>query len=178
MQIDAKRATTTAVMWIVLLVALGTVGRLVAHWPNFTPMAAVALFAGLLFRGWLAWTIPLVALFVSDAILGFYDVGSMAFVYLGMLLATALGRAISGPQPSLLAIGGMSLGAAVVFFIVSNLGVWLYGALYPMTLEGLIACYLAAIPFFKYMLAGTVLWTAVLIGIHFLLERFAAHRAA
>lgn len=175
MQIDAKRSPGTALMWMALLIALATIGRLVVHWPNFTPVAAVALFAGLLFTGWRAWTVPFVALLISDWVIGFYDLGSMAFVYAGMLLATAIGRATSAArrQPSLPAVGGASLGAALIFFVVSNFGTWLFGGLYPLTLEGLVACYVAAVPFFKYTLASTLLWTAVLVGLHHGAERFA-----
>ena len=59
---------------------------------------------------------------------------------------------------------GGALGASLVFFIVSNFGVWLGSALYPLTAEGLIMCYTAAIPFFHYTLAGNLIYCGVLFG--------------
>ena len=55
-----------------------------------------------------------------------------------------------------------SLGASVIFFVMSNLGVWVGGMMYPMTLEGLIACYTAAIPFFQNTLLGDLFYAVVL----------------
>lgn len=178
MQRDANRSHAATVMWIAMLMALAVFGRLLAHWPNFTPMVAVALFAGFLFRSWMGWLVPLLALVISDLVIGFYEPGAMALVYLGVLAAIAIGRATLGARPSVLALGGASLAGAIVFFILSNLGVWLFGGLYPLSGEGLAACFVAAIPFFKYTAVSTVLWTAALFGIHFLAQRLGDRSAS
>jgi hypothetical protein len=57
-----------------------------------------------------------------------------------------------------------SIGGSVVFFIVSNFGVWLTGTMYPMTFEGLLACFSAAVPFFRNMLFGDLFFAGVLFG--------------
>jgi hypothetical protein len=64
------------------------------------------------------------------------------------------------------------LAASVVFYLVSNFGVWLQGKLYAMTWEGLGACYLAALPFFKNMLAGNAVYALVLFGGFALAQRY------
>lgn len=179
MQPEQRQTAYTVAMWAALLIALAVLGRLVAHWPNFTPLVAVALFAGFMFRGWLAGAVPLAALLVSDLAIGFYPPGEMAFVYLGAALAVLVGRASLAPRATVLGYGAAMLGGAAVFFVLSNFGVWLFGGIYPPTWSGLAACYVAAIPFFKFTLAGTALWLAVLIGLQALAGRLApgvAHR--
>jgi hypothetical protein len=63
-----------------------------------------------------------------------------------------------------LRIAGAALASSVVFFVVTNFGVWVFGSRYPKTAAGLLACYVAAIPFFQNTLAGDALYTAVLFG--------------
>lgn len=180
MQPDTRQAQTaqTVLMWAVFLVALAVIGRFVAQWPNFTPVVAVALFAGLLFRGHLVWAVPVVALVVSDLVIGFYPPGEMAFVYLGMVAAALVGRGVLRPRLSALTYVGATLGGSIIFFLLSNFGVWLFGGIYPLTVAGLMACYIAAIPFFQYTLASTALWLAILIGLHVLVARLAPRAAS
>jgi hypothetical protein len=74
-------------------------------------------------------------------------------------------------------IAGAALLSALVFFIVTNFGVWAFDSLYPKTFPGLIACYVSAIPFFRNTLLGDLMYTAILFGGFRLLEsRFAALR--
>ena len=70
-----------------------------------------------------------------------------------------------------LQIAGASLAGSVLFFVVTNFGVWMLGSLYPKTLEGLVACYVAAIPFFHNTLLGDAFFTAVLFGGFVLAQR-------
>ncbi|MEC9368579.1 MAG: DUF6580 family putative transport protein [Pseudomonadota bacterium] len=159
---------TATLVAIGLLVAFGVIGRLLPHWPNFTPLVALAVFAAFLFRtGPAAWIIPAAVLLISNLILGFYEPGVMAGVFAGALLAVTAGRIAFRHGATVFSIGAASLGGALTFFVLSNLAVWTFGAdghAYPHTLEGLVACFTAALPFFKYMLAGTVFWGAVLFG--------------
>lgn len=171
---------------VLALIAIGVAGRLVPHWPNFTPAVAIAVFAAYAFRGsLLAWIVPIVVMLVSNMVIGLYEPGVMAGVYAGVLLAVAIGRFAFRGGASLFAVGAACLGSAVAFFLVSNFAVWAFGAhgtTYPMTLSGLMACYVAALPFFKYMLAGTAFWALVLFGGHALathaLTRWGPARAA
>lgn len=165
---------------VAVLVAIGVIGRLVPHWPNFTPVVAIAVFAAYAFRGGpLAWIVPLAVMAISNAIIGGYEWGVMAGVYAALLLAVAIGRFAFREGASLFSVGAASLASALVFFLVTNFAVWAFGAhgtAYAMTPAGLIACYTAALPFFKYLLAGTAFWAGVLFGGHALAGRFLPRR--
>jgi hypothetical protein len=143
--------------------------RLVPHPPNFTPIAAMALFgAAHLGRNPLAFAAPLGALLLSDLILGFYS--GMWVQYAAVALIVLLGwLALKRVTP--LRIGLAAVASSVLFFAVTNFGVWLTSGMYPQTLAGLAACYAAAIPFFQNTLAGDLLYSALPFGGFALLER-------
>ncbi len=144
--------------------------RLVPHPPNFTPIGAMALFSGAyLGRRWLAFAAPLGALLLSDLILGFYD--GMLIQYAATALAVLVGMAILSRRQSALRIGGAALASAILFFAISNFGVWLSSGMYPRDLGGLGAAYVAAIPFFQNSLAGDLVFAALLFGGWALAER-------
>jgi hypothetical protein len=72
-------------------------------------------------------------------------------------------------------IAGIVLAAvtgSVLFFLITNFGVWLTDGLYPRTLDGLVICYAAAIPFFRHTLAGDAVYTIVLFGGFMLMQRY------
>jgi hypothetical protein len=143
--------------------------RLLPHPANFTPIAALALFAGARFddKRW-AFLMPLAAMALSDVLLGFND--QMPVTYGAFAVIVAMGFSLKGRTPAL-RVTWTSVGAAAFFFIVSNLGVWASGGLYPPTFQGLVACYVAAIPFFQNSLAGTLFYSALLFGGFALLEK-------
>ena len=167
---------TYVLLGVVALITLGVVGRLLPHWPNFTPVVAIAVFAAYVFRhGPLAWIIPLAVMFISNAIIGFYEWGVMAGVYGALLVAVGFGRVAFTKGTSAFAVGAASLASALAFFVITNFAVWAFGAhgqIYPMTLSGLVACYTAALPYFKFMLAGTAFWAVLLFGGYHLAGRF------
>jgi hypothetical protein len=157
---------------LALLVAMvgAALLRLVPHPPNFTPIGAMALFSGAYFsRKWLALAAPLGALLLSDFILGFYD--GMIVQYAATALAVAIGWLAIGRKRTLPRIGGGAIASAVLFFLLTNFGVWATSGMYPHTVEGLGACYAAALPFFQNSLAGDFFWSAVLFGGFALAER-------
>ncbi len=144
---------------IVLLVAAA---RFLPHPPNFTPIAAMALFGGAFFADKrMAYVVTLGAMFISDLFLGFH--GTMAFVYGAFIITIFLGTKMAGKVTAGTVLGG-AIGSSVLFYILTNFGVWLTSAYYPLTWAGLISCYVAAIPFFHYTLAGTLIYSAVLFG--------------
>lgn len=155
-----------AILAAILIAALL---RLLPHPPNFTPIGAMALFAGAhLGRRWLAFAAPLAALLVSDLLLGFHS--TMVYVYAATAGAVLIGSVL-GARPSAVGVGLASVSSAVLFFAVTNFGVWLSGGLYPRDLGGLAACFVAAIPFFQYSLAGDLVFSALLFGGFALAER-------
>jgi len=143
--------------------------RLVPHPPNFTRIAAIALFGGAHFptlRS--AFAVPLGALLLSDLALagtvsGRYDLRLMLFVYESFASIVCLGWCIRR-RPILPFVAGVSLMSAVLFYGVSSFGVWACGRLYPMTGQGLAACYAAAIPFFRSTAAGDLFYASLLFG--------------
>jgi hypothetical protein len=152
---------TTLVIAFVLLAALS---RLLPHPPNFTPIEAIGLFAGAyLADRRLAFLVPLLAMALSDVFLGLHSsiwviYGLIAFnVWLGMRL---------GPNPGAARVAGFGLTAATVFFLVSNFAVWASGGGlgYSRDLAGLIACYVAALPFFQWSLLGMAVYSTLLFG--------------
>ncbi|TAL01535.1 MAG: hypothetical protein EPO08_09745 [Rhodospirillaceae bacterium] len=151
--------------------------RLLPHPPDMTSIAAVALFGGAYFSDKrMAFLVPFAALFMSDLLLGFY--AHMEVVYGSFALITCIGLWLQARRTPV-RIAAATLAGSAVFFLVTNFGVWAFGSLYPKTMDGLVACYIAAIPFFANTLQGDVLYTFALFGGFALLERqFAALREA
>ena len=135
----------------VLLIVLAVLSRFLPHPPNFSPIGALALFAGafVVERKW-ALVIPLVALLVSDIFLGLHEM--MLFVYLSYALIAGLGIGLKNAGTFKLA--GRAVFSSAIFFVVSNFGVWLMSGMYAKTWSGLVQCYVAAIPFIHYTLSA------------------------
>ncbi|MDX2114153.1 MAG: DUF6580 family putative transport protein [Planctomycetota bacterium] len=147
----------------VLLVAVAAGSRLVDAAPNFAAVGAAALFAGFLFRSRVAaCAVPVAAMLVSDALIGFYNPALMAAVYGSFIASAFLGRLIQR-RPGVPAVAAGALASASLFFVVTNFAVWLTGS-YGLTVDGLVRCFVAALPFFKYTLAGDVCYAAAFFG--------------
>ena len=147
---------------LLLLAAMAIAWRLVPHDWNITPMAALALFAGARLRHPLAGMgLALAAMLISDLALGFYP--GVEWVYAGMLAAAVVGRAMAGRSVSWFAGGAVAV--SLLFFLLSNFGVWLSGTLYPLTGAGLVACYAAALPFLLKSLVGNLFFTALFYAV-------------
>lgn len=160
------------------LIVAGALLRIVPHPANFAPIGAIALFGGGVLP--LPWgvIVPVGAMLLSDFGLGYYpgtDPG-MVWVYGSFVLIALLGGAALGGRRTVLRIAGTSLGASVLFFIVTNFGEWL-GPLYPHTLAGLRADYLAAIPFFRNTVLSDLGYSLALFGIYESAIRRARHAA-
>jgi hypothetical protein len=155
------------------LIVLAALSRLVPHPPNFSPVEAVALFGGAYFasRAMAVW-VPLVAMFISDLVLGLINGGIYAeyflsagfmLIYLCIALSTVLGFALRG-RVSGIRVVGYSLLGSMLFFLVTNFGTWLGSSMYPQTSAGLLAAYTAGIPFFQNTVAGTLFYSALMFG--------------
>jgi hypothetical protein len=149
-----------AVLMVMILVA--TALRLIPHPPNFTPLTAMALFGGACFTDKrAAFLVPLTALFFSDLFLGFYT--GMPVVYGAFALTVCLGFWLRHQRNASRVIGA-SIAGAMMFFILTNLGVWAFDALYPKTMGGLVDCYVMAIPFLGNTVLSSLLYSAMLFG--------------
>jgi hypothetical protein len=145
------------------LVALAVTGRLLPHYPNFTPVAATALFGSFLLRKRTAIFIPIAAMLVSDLFIGFYEWKIMAVVYAALVFPVLLGSFLKGKLlPARIAVSALT--SSVVFFASTNFAVWLFTSMYTRGLKGLVECYAAGVPFFKYTLAGDAFWAACLFS--------------
>ena len=146
---DLKKETTVIISLIVLAVA----SRLLPHPPNFAPITGIALFAAAKFKNRLiALALPLVCLFMTDLILGLGWINLFVYGAFGLI-------SIMGFISKKVKIQTVLL-SSVVFFVVSNLGVWLL--YYPLTIEGLTSCFTLAIPFFTNTLLGDLAYSAIL----------------
>lgn len=146
-----------------ILIVLGASARLFPHPANVVPISAIALFAGLYLPKRLAYAIPPVAMFMSDAIIGFYHWQMMATVYAGFIITVYFGT-LAQKQKKIAAIVGATLAGSIIFFLLTNAAVWAFGTMYPHTLSGLGQSYFMAIPFFRNSLIGDLFYTGILIG--------------
>lgn len=147
-----------------VLILLAALSRLIPHPVNFTPIAAIALVGGVYLEKRFAILIPLVALVVSDAFIGFHS--TIIFVYGSFVLIGLMGIWLKSHKKLFPVIGTTLLGS-LVFFVITNFGVWITGGgwYYPKTWQGLIECYAYAIPFFKNSLLGDLAYTGALFGL-------------
>lgn len=150
-----------------VLLFIAAFSRIVPHPVNVAPITAIALFAGVYLERKHAFIIPLAAMFISDYFIGFYD--AVLWVYLSIILIGFIGLWLKKHRGILSTIGA-SVAGSVVFFLVTNFGVWL--TWYPQTWAGFIGCYTAAIPFFRNTMLGDLGYVAVLFGIYELVRRF------
>ena len=159
----------TRILAILLAILAAAFLRLVPHPPNFGPVGALALFSGaMLGKRWLAFAAPLGALVLSDLVLGFYP--ELLFVYISVVAIVLIGWAVA-KRKTVLTIAAGAIASSILFFAVTNFGVWLLMDYYPKTLAGLTACYVAAIPFFQNTLASDLFYAGLLFGGFALAER-------
>ena len=148
--------------WIVVgFLVFGILSRLVPHPWNVTPVTAIALFGGaVLPRGWSLW-LPLAIVGISDVLIGWH--ATVPFTWGAVLLISLLGWWLR-PRPSAGRVLAGTLAGSVLFFLVSNFGVWLVGDIYPRTAAGVWSCYVAALPFFRNSVVADLICSAALFG--------------
>jgi hypothetical protein len=156
-------------MLIVGMIFFAAIIRIVPHPWNLAPVGAMALFSGAVIRNRvMAFVFPLLAMLAGDFFVGFHIL--MPVVYVSFVISTAIGFWLrerrSAPR-----LGGAVLLGAIQFFLITNLGVWIFLNTYPKTFAGLMACYAAGVPFFWNALAGDICYSALLFGGLFLAER-------
>jgi len=154
----------------IFLVALATLMRIVPHPWNLTPVGAVALFSGACFdrKRW-SFFIPLAAMFVGDTVIGYHSL--MPVIYATFALIVCIGLLLRNRRNSPVAVGVGAVSSATIFYLVTNFAVWLTLGTYPLTPAGLVACYVAGIPYYGTMLAGDLVYSALLFGTFVWAER-------
>ncbi len=127
------------------IIFFAVAARLIPHAPNFAPIGGLALFSGSHFKKKVALLIPIAAMFLSDIFLGFHN--TIVYVYASFAVAVIIGRLIKNYKwQSLLSA---SLASSVLFFLITNFGVWSTGSMYPKTAGGLMQSYLLGLPFLR-----------------------------
>ncbi len=153
------------VLIIALMIAGAAACRLITnylHLWNFTPIAAMALFAGANLKDKkFAFLVPLVALFLTDIILGLHE--GLFTIYAAMALITFIGVWLEKRQ-TVTNIISASLLSSVLFYLITNFFVWFQNPLYVQDVQGLIRCYTIAIPFFGNTIAGDLFFCGALFG--------------
>ena len=135
---------------------------------NFTPVEAIALFGGAYFDDRrLAFLVPLGAMLIADAIIGLHAL--VPVVYACIAASVALGFGLRG-KVSALRVGAFGIAGSLVFFVAVSFAEWLLGDT-DYCRAGIVPCYVAALPFLKNWLAGTLVWSALLFGGFELLRR-------
>ena len=128
--------------------------RLIPHPPNFTPILAISVFAGIKFKDNLfSYLVPVSAMLVSDAIIGFHN--GMIIIYLAIVLSAFIARKFNTINTSVLS-------SSILFFLITNFQVWMMSSSYPKSLFGILECYTLAIPFFGMTLLSTFFFSYVL----------------
>jgi hypothetical protein len=162
--------------FLTLLVLVAAFSRLIPHQPNFAPIGAMALFGAAHFKQkFLALLIPILAMWLSDLALnniiysqyfdgfawfysGFYYT-YFAFIVIGLVGFFLLKKI----KPMNLLVA--SFAASILFYLISNFGVWASGTMYPKNISGLITCFTAGLPFIKNTLMGDLMYGGALFGI-------------
>jgi hypothetical protein len=169
--LETRVISQSRFLGLIAMILAVAVFRLIPHPPNFAPVEAMALFGGACFATKrAAFLVPLAAMLLSDMAigilsgdlsLGFHQ--TLPVVYGSFALVVCVGFCLRRRRKAL-PIAGAILVSSVMFFVLTNFGVWATGDLYPKTLDGLVACYVAAIPFFQNALLGNAVYTTILFG--------------
>jgi len=139
--------------------------RILPHPANFAPIAAMALFGGVYLNKKYAYGVPLLALFISDFLIGFYNPWVMLAVYSCFIFIGFLGTKIRDHKNFPIVIGSSLLGS-IVFFLTTNFAVWaIPNSMYPHTLTGLVQSYVMGLPFFRNTLVGDLFYVGIMFGL-------------
>ena len=162
---------------IICIIFLAAFSRIIPHYPNFTPLCAIALFGAKYFKNFhLAIIIPLFSLWISDFIINNFILGSyfdgIIFFYPGyfwqygsFILISLFGR-FSLKKISLFKLFGVSISSSLIFFLITNFGVWVSTTFYSKTFMGLYFCYTAGIPFYIGTLFSSIFYSFFLFGLY------------
>ncbi len=149
---------------VAFLIAFNVAARLLPHVPGVWPLAASSLFAGRMLRmPVLALIVPFGAILLSDLGLAGDNWRVTAVVCAAVTLpafAGMLARRWHGAVPVVAAM----LSCSLIFFVTTNFAVWAFNGMYPMNFQGLVQCYVAALPFLDKTVLGDLFWTGALFG--------------
>ena len=150
------------VIYLMLILSL-SLSRIIPHPPNFTPIISLAIIGPFLFGSlYLCLVCVLTSMLIADFFIGFHN--GMFQIYLIITLICVLFNKFKEHISNINLIY-FSFAGSVIFFILTNLGVWYFGDLYTKDINGLINCYFMAIPFFTNTLISTVIFSYLIFFI-------------
>ena len=154
-----KRNKYIPITVLIVLTALSNI--FLSNIPNFSPIASVALFSGFYFSNKkLAIIIPISCMLISDFIIGFHSL--MWAVYLSFSIIVLLGFFMKKASPKKVILN--SIWSSILFFIITNFAVWAAGSFYSKDISGLTLCFTMGLPFFKYTLLSSIIFSTILFG--------------
>ena len=164
-----NRDSLRDIIVLIVLVAIGVFGRWAQPVWSFSPIAAVTIFAGFYFSRWpIAAMVPVASLAISDQLLPAHDhVGVLLTTYVAMVFPVVLGRMLrhdGSRTTKAVRWAFCGLVPATLFYLVTNFAVWAFKSNYEKTWAGLAQCYWAAVPFYRWMLAGDVFYLVLIFG--------------
>jgi len=164
-----KRNMKKEILFAIGIVAIALLSRFIPHPPNFTPILAIALFGGAIFKNkTIAYSVTLGSMFAADLFLGLHE--SLWAVYLCLALFVFIGTQVKRKNSKSITLSAIS--SSVIFFLVTNFSVWAFTTLYTQNFSGLMTSYSMALPFFKWNLLSTLLYSGAMFGAYHLLEKY------
>ena len=166
---NKKRNMRKEILFAIGIVAIALLSRFIPHPPNFTPILAIALFGGAIFKNKaIAYAVTLGSMFVADLFLGLHE--SLWAVYLCLALFVFIGTNVKRKNSKSITLSAIA--SSVIFFLVTNFSVWAFTTLYSQNFSGLMTSYSMALPFFKWNLLSTLLYSGAIFGAYNLLEKY------
>jgi len=164
-----KPMNTDRSRFLLAVIVSAAASRLIPHPPNFTAIGALALFGGVHVNNRrLGFLAPLAALFLSDLVLGFHPLVPWVYGSFGLIVCLGfwVGRKLSVSRLALASFTG-----SLLFYLITNFGVWAALEAYPKNTAGLLACYVTGLPFLVNTVLGDLFYAAILFGGLALAER-------
>ena len=146
------------------LILILVFSRLIPHPPNFTPIIAAALMSNYLFKNiYISLFALATSMFLSDLIIGIH--GNLFVVYFSLFLITIFcSKVLKHINVNILLL--LSVSSSLLFFVITNFGFWALTGMYEKNLNGLLYCYLLAIPFFTNTLISTVIFSYLTYAVY------------
>lgn len=148
---------------VILLIIVGVWSRFVPHPANFTALTAIALLSGAVLPRRISVIVPLLAMMVSDLFIGIHSLSVV--VWLSFACATLIGWWVAR-KLTVSRVVFASIASSTLFFIITNFAVWVEGRMYMLRIDGLVQCYVNALPFYRTMLLGDLLYTGIVFGLY------------
>lgn len=169
--------------FVVSLVVLGVcLLRIIPHTNNFSPIIALAIFGSLHYKNkTLAYIVPILCLWfsdyvinnfiynLSDSVVWFYE--GFYWQYISYIIIILLSLNFNSKKICFKNTSLLIISSSLIFFFITNFGFWISSGLYSHDLLGLSQCYIAALPFYKGTLLGTIFYTPLFIGFYYLLQK-------